>query len=150
MKHTRCWTESDVIIHTWNRFSCLIRDLDMILSERFIFREFDATVTDAKYSPKCTNRLLNSRNIWTKIYSPISNSLPCFDQFWNRRIGDLEIGKIFIILHEDIVLWREMFDKIGFEDERLNFCLAENNLDICNFSYHLSLGDREIIGFDKI
>jgi hypothetical protein len=43
-----------------------------------------------------------------------------------------------------------MLDEIGLEDERLNLSLTEDNLDIGYLPYHLSLGDREIIGLNKI
>ena len=73
-----------------------------------------------------------------------------FDELWNWRIGDLEVGEILVILHEDIVLGCEMFDDIGLEYERLDLRLTGNDLDICDLRDHLTLGNREIIRLDEV
>ena len=85
--------------------------------------------------------MLYRRYIWTKIYPTIADFLSRLDELWHWRIGDLEIGEIFVILHQYIVLGREMFDEIGFQYKSLDLRLASDDLDITDLRYHLPLGN---------
>ena len=66
------------------------------------------------------------------------------DQFWNRRIRDLDISEILIILHEDIVLRSEVLDEIGLQYQCLDLGRTRDDLDICDLADHLPLREREL------
>ena len=146
LEHTGSWTETDIVVDTWECPPCLVCDLDIVVS----FGELHPTIPDAKYPTQSSHRLLDRTHIRTKICPTIADLLSCLDEFWYGRIGDLEVGKILVILHEDIVLGREMLDDIGLEDESLDLSLTGDDLDICDFGYHLTLSHWEITRFDEV
>ena len=143
IKKTRSRTESYIVVHTWRSPSCLISYFQGIIT--FPRSELHLTVSHLEYPLEFSYRLvyIRSLRIGSEICSPVSVLLSGTKYLWNRIFGDLDIRKILIIFHEDIILRGEMFDKIGLEDKSFDFCLTEDDLDIYYLPDHLTLGKGE-------
>lgn len=146
-QQTRSRTYSNIVVHTWKGSACFIRDIDSI---SLFLSKFHSTVSNLKYFSQSEQCCLNTRGKRTKIYSSIIESLPSLDNLRNTGISDFDIGKIFIILHQDIVLWREMLDKIRFKHECLNFGCARQSFYISDLTYHLLFGKGEFRSSKKV
>lgn len=139
-------TESYIIIHTWDGFPCFFCNRESIAKLRKLY----PTVTYLKYFFQYSNRGLNGRDIRSEILTPIRYSLSSFYEFSNGRVWDLDVGKIFIIFHENIILRRKMFYEVCLENKCLHLTFTEKYLDISDFYDHLSLSDSKFLSFLKI
>lgn len=134
------WAETNIVIHAWDSLSrpiCYSYDIIWIC-------KFDSTIPDLEYPTKCSHWLFDSWDIWTEIFSTVLEPLTSLDEFWNGRIRDLDIRKVLIILHENIVFRCEVFDEIGLENKSLHFCRTDDDLDISYSHDHLLLRSGEI------
>lgn len=113
------WTESDIVVHT--RYGSTSRIGHFEFFGMSIGSESHLTAPNPKNPLELFYTFIDIRSlrIWTEVESSILGFLSSFYDFWNWSGSDFYIGKVFIILHEDIIFWREMLDEIGLEDERL-------------------------------
>lgn len=112
--------------------------------------KFDSTVSYLESSFHCSQRLFYASDKWSEVLSPISEFLSCFDKFRNWWIGYFYIGMTLIILHEDIVLGRKMFDEVCLKHQCLHLSLCMKNLDIMYLWHHLFLRHRKLSRPHKI
>lgn len=146
LKNTGTWTYSNIIIHTWNRLPCLISYFYFSLHHI----ETDTAISYTKNFSQIPNWCLNSSRKWSEIFRSITETLSSLDELRNWWFCNLDIRKILIIFHEDIVFWRKMLDEVGFKNKRFNFSITRNPLNSANFCHHLLLCNRKLISTEKI
>ena len=140
-------TESDIIIHTRKSLPCLICNFDVmhpILVSIFFLCELDATVSDTKKSPEGAYWLFDCTDIWTKVFTTILYFYTSLYEFRHWWICNFYIRKIFIILHEDIIFRREVFDEIGLEHQCFHLSFTENCFYVSDFPDHLLFCESEL------
>lgn len=142
-------TETDIVVHAWRSFSGSISDDRRRIS---LLSKVHLATSDTKDFFEKPQTLMDARSlgIRTKILGTIGYLLPCFVDFCDRRMRYFDVGEILIILHQDIVLWRKMFDQIRLEHEGLYFGLTEDHLDVSDLFDHLRFCSTEDTLFSEI
>ncbi|EKD29605.1 MAG: hypothetical protein ACD_78C00341G0001 [uncultured bacterium (gcode 4)] len=133
LKQAWCRAESDRVIEAGNTFSCPVSYGNIPV----FFHKFHMTASNSKSTSEYFENLRHIRpgGIGAKIYSKIL-FIAGFYHFRDRSGSYVNIGEIFPVFHENIVLWLFFFDKVYLQYECFQFISRLYNLNVPHLSNH--------------